>query len=176
MPVGCYTGTRSMMRIPFVILQLTLSGQASPAEQSRGVLGSCHEDGRAWAGPKMEHVVKTVPDVGANFVAIHPYAWVSRKSGRVSLMPAGRLDHVENPVRFAHACNLKIMVKPHLAYWGQFSWRGEVGFPEGDPRWKEFERSYREAILTLAAASGKADLFVVGTELRLTEPREAFWR
>ncbi len=166
------------MRIFLTILLLCLSGRVSPAEKIRGIIVSCHQDGRAWAGPAMERVVKTVPDVGANFVAIHPYAWVSRKSGRVSLMPKGRLDHVENPVRFAHACDLKIMMKPHLAYWGQFSWRGEVGFPEGDPRWEVFERSYREAILTLASASEKAgaDLFVVGTELRQTEPRETYWR
>ena len=154
------------------------TGAHPPADgEIRGIVVSCWRQGYEWASPGMHDLLATFPDVGANWVSIHPYAHVSRRTGEVRWSANGRTDHMVKPSRWAHELGLKIMFKPHLAYWGEFSWRGEVGWPAGDPRWQRFHQSYHDWIVHLAqvAADEDVDLFVVGTELRQTESDTAFW-
>lgn len=153
------------------------SGPDGAVEDVRGITVSCRTWGGEWARPEMRELMATLPDVGANWLAIHPYAHVSRETGELRWRSSESPDHVVRPIRWARELGLRIMVKPHLSYWGEFAWRGEVGWGDDAVRWRRFEESYRRWIVELARtcqAEG-ADLFVVGTELRLAEAREAFW-
>jgi hypothetical protein len=148
-----------------------------PDAEARGITVSCWTWGGEWARPEMRELMATLSEVGANWLAIHPYAHVSRETGEVRWRPDAPLDHVVKPIRWARELGLRIMIKPHLSYWGEFAWRGEIGWGADAERWARFRDSYRAWIAHLARASGRegADLFVVGTELRQTEAMSDWW-
>lgn len=151
--------------------------RAAELGEVRGLVISTPTSGREWATPAMRSTLRELAGLGANWVAIHPYARISRETGEVRFR-ADAQQHIRRPVRWAREAGLRVAVKPHLAYWGAFSWRGEIGWPEGDPRWETFRSSYRGWILHLAQISAEEDagLFVVGTELRRTEGMADWWR
>ena len=89
--------------------------------------------GWEWGTPLMDGTLVVLVETGANWVAIHPYASVN-KDGSVGWKRFNANEYaasVQRPIEEAHARGLKILVKPHLAYWGSgFSWRGEIDFDE----------------------------------------------
>ena len=158
---------------------LVLLPRAASPDPVRGITISTHTDGREWGTEAMEPTIRSIRDIGANWVAIHPYAAVkgngSVRVWRVDESP-GIHDYVERAIQEAHNQGLKVLIKPHLAYWGSpFSWRGEIAF-DTDEEWQRFFQQYEDWIVPLAAASREADAFAVGTELDLTVEHEDFWR
>lgn len=146
--------------------------------QVRGVTISTHIDGQDWANDGIVATMREIREIGANWVTIHPYAGIGA-DGTVRfrrLEPRDRPESIARPIREAHALGLKIMIKPHLAYWGSpFRWRGEIGFDE-PAEWERFWSSYEAWIVRLARVSRDADAFVVGTELGRTLGFEREWR
>ncbi len=132
-----------------------------------GVTISTRGSGRDWGGDRMTPTMEAIRKVGAGWVATHPYAWI-RNDGRVGFRDFDVDDpppHIVRPIRDAHALGLKIMIKPHLGYWGsKFSWRGEIEFARKEEN-DRFWTSYRTWITKVAAVCKDADAFVVGTEL-----------
>jgi hypothetical protein len=154
-------------------------GRVGFGDGIRGITISTHWDGLDWA--RSETLVPTLRDiksVGADWIAIHPYAGI-RGDGTVRFRPIDPESppaHVVGPIRNAHRLGLKILIKPHLAYWGSpFRWRGEIEFDEPE-EWTRFWRGYTTWIEQLAAVTGEADGFVVGTELDRTLGHESAWR
>ncbi|HHI79553.1 MAG TPA: hypothetical protein ENK02_06200 [Planctomycetes bacterium] len=148
-------------------------------EAVRGITISTHGMGREWADPEvMQPTLKKILETGAEWIALHPYArihedgrvtWRRRKNG-------GTPSYWSKPIALAHKAGLKILIKPHIAYWGtRFAWRGEIAF-KTEAEWERFFQGYRDWILALAEASRDADGFVVGTELDKTLGREKEWR
>jgi hypothetical protein len=135
-------------------------------------------DGRDWAWDAMVPTLEEIKSLGANWVTIHPYAGI-RADGSLrfrTVDPENPPQHVVRPIREAHALGLKILIKPHLAYWGSpFEWRGAIDFATPDA-WERFWTDYERWITGLAAISSDADAFVVGTELDRTVSYEARWR
>ena len=154
------------------------SGTADRPEQVRGVIVSTHTDGSDWASPEMGSTLSDIKSLGADWVCIHPYAWI-RGDGTVSFRPIDPADPPEElarPIAEAHAQGLKICIKPHLGYWGSpFRWRGDISFTT-DEAWKRFFTDYERWVVKLAEATRNADGFVVGTELDSTLTHEAEWR
>jgi hypothetical protein len=150
---------------------------ASP-DVVRGVVISTHTDGREWGWKVMGSTMESIREVGAGWVATHPYAAV-RADGSVRFRDFDPKDppaHLVHPIREAHRLGMKILIKPHLAYWGSpFSWRGAIEF-ETEAQWERFFRDYERWIVKLAAACRGADGFVVGTELDRTLEHEDRWR
>lgn len=144
----------------------------------RGVTISTHRAGQEWASDMMVPTLTEIQQLGGNWVAIHPYAAIAA-DGTVrswSFGPNRTPEHVLRPIREAHALGLKILIKPHLAYWGSpFSWRGEIEFKD-DASWKRFWDSYRTWIVQLAGVAREADGFVVGTELDRMLGFDTEWR
>lgn len=143
----------------------------------RGITLSTHRGNREWDSDQIGPTFTDLRAVGANWVAIHPYASVRAEGGvrrwEASEEPPGFL---ERPLREARAAGLRLMVKPHLAYWGSpFAWRGEIEF-DTDAAWRRFFEDYEEWIVDVARWSRGADAFVVGTELDRTLHREGDWR
>lgn len=148
------------------------------AEAVRGITVSTHRGGQEWGSDAIGPTFAEIAELGAGWVAIHPYARID-EDGSVRFRPidpAAPPEHVVRPIREAHRLGLKILIKPHLAYWGSpFSWRGEIRFEE-EAAWRRFWTGYREWIVALAAVSREADAFAVGTELDQTLDHQEEWR
>ncbi len=150
---------------------------AESFEQVRGITLSTHRGNREWSSDALAPTFERIRGVGANWVAIHPYASVS-DDGTVRRWEeeAGVPTWLSKPIAQAHRLGLRILIKPHLAYWrSRFAWRGEIEF-ESDEQWQRFWAGYEAWIVDLARLSRSADAFVVGTELDRTLHQEARWR
>ncbi|MGI9015224.1 MAG: glycoside hydrolase family 113 [Phycisphaerales bacterium] len=153
-----------------------------PYAHVRGMTVSCQTWGWEWGSDDMITAMQELKAMGVNWIAIHPYAGI-RQDGTVSSGRMGREqdgDHpqwLRRPIEEAHRLGLKIMIKPHIAYWGSgFKWRGEIAFGNDDAAWQNFFETYRAWILDVATICHDADAFVVGTELDQTVRFESEWR
>ena len=149
------------------------------AEKIHGMTVSCPTNGREWGTDDMVKTMRELKALGVEWVSIHPYAQIRRDG---SLVPyygrrnGGKVPtYVTRPIREAHALGMKLMMKPHISYWGSFDWRGAIRF-ESEEQWQRFFADYERWINDLAEACRDADAFVVGTELEGTTHREKEWR
>ena len=143
----------------------------------RGITISCRGWGRAWDSPAMGAALDDIHKLGANWMSFHPYGWI-REDGSVE--HRGVLDDptVIHPIQAAHARGMKVMLIPHIGYWGsRFKWRGAITFSK-DEQWRRFFHDYKDFIVTQArmAEQAGADLFCIGLEYKRTLHREADWR
>ena len=150
----------------------------SHAQKLRGIVLSTHTNGSDWGTGEVEDTLRDMREVGAGWVAIHPYAGI-RSDGTVRFrrLHGGPLPaHIERPLRAAHELGLKIVLKPHLAYWGSpFAWRGDIEFGSDDA-WQRFWSTYSDWILDMVEACPEIDGFIIGTELDRTLRFEQRWR
>ncbi len=117
-----------------------------------------------------------IKGLGANWVTIHPYARIRGDGSVRGWRLDGDVAWLSRPIAEAKKRGLKILIKPHLAYWGSpFSWRGEITF-KTDAEWERFWTGYEAWILRVAEVCKDADSFAVGTELDKTLGHEARWR
>ncbi|MCA8961333.1 MAG: hypothetical protein KDC38_12500, partial [Planctomycetes bacterium] len=142
-----------------------------------GMVVSCPGAGAEWGRDAMVEAMRELRRLGVDAVGTHPYAGI-REDGSVpqwfdlSQPPAW----ITRPIREGRELGMRVMVKPHLGYWGsRFSWRGEIEF-DSDEKWARFFEQYRQWIVRVAELSRGADLFVVGTELDRTLQHEKEWR
>ena len=152
---------------------------ATTSAKVRGMTISCHGSGQSWGSDAMVETMAELHELGVNWITIHPYAGIGTDGtvggSRTSRMYADP-QWLTRPIEEAHRLGLKIMIKPHIAYWGTpFSWRGEITF-ETDPQWARFFSTYEAWVTMVAELSKDADALVVGTELGGTVHREAEWR
>ena len=160
-----------------MILLLLSWSSASFGQKVRGVTVSTHRGGDEWASDAIVPTFAAIEALGANWVAIHPYGRISA-DGSIRFPSPSKENEVliQRPIREAHRLGLKILIKPHLAYWrSPFSWRGEIEF-DSEEAWARFWRDYEAWIVALAAAATEADALTVGTELDRTVVQEQRWR
>ena len=133
-----------------------------------GMTISCPGSGQIWGTKKMDESLARLQALGISDVAIHPYAWVGR-DGTVRFTPAARMDYLRRAVAYAKARGVRLFWKPHLGYWGRFSWRGEITF-SSDAAWRRFFRDYEAFIVDQARFAQKvgAPIFSVGLEYERT--------
>lgn len=166
------------MRLLLLLFMLALSAPALAGEKVLGITLSTHGSGQDWGGDQIGTTLRDIRQVGANWVAIHPYARISG-DGQVSFRDfdlANPPAYLTRPIQEAHQRGMKLCIIPHLAYWGSpFSWKGDIAFARPED-WERFWREYSYWITRLAAACQGADGFVVGTELDRTLDYEAEWR
>lgn len=174
-----------MQRRSFMVMSACLlSGAAPPLPvrvsriglDVRGMTVSCPTWGGEWGTDAMATTLDVLKDLGVQWVSIHPYATI-RGDGTVHAR-AWQPDaaHLVRPIREAHARGMKLMIKPHLAYWGSpFSWRGDIRFDSSE-QWERFFSTYASWVENLATITANADAFVVATELEKTVRHEARWR
>lgn len=144
----------------------------------QGMTVSCPTWGWEWGSDAMVETLHELAGMGVNWVAIHPYGGI-RNDGSVDFRPVDPQAPpawLARPIAEAHALGMKILIKPHIAYWGsRWSWRGAIEL-ESEAARTRFFHDYTEWIGQLAAASRGADAFAVGTELDKTLQYEVEWR
>ncbi len=144
----------------------------------RGITISTHGNGRDWGTDRIVPAISEIKELGGNWICVHPYARINA-NGQVSFRAWAEENppqHLLRPIREAHAQGMKVLIKPHLAYWGSpFSWRGEITFAEAE-QWDRFFSSYQSWITKVARACKEADGFAVGTELDKTIQHDKAWR
>lgn len=150
------------------------TGQAAQVPRLDGfniIVAPAHPFGSAGA----RRAIEQARHVGAGALAIIPFLWqaspASGEIGRGKDMPD---EELRAAIRDVRARGLRAVIKPHV--WVPGSWAGAVA-PANDNDWRAWFAGYQSAIVQLArvAAEGKADAFVIGTELKLTVMRPE-WR
>ena len=145
----------------------------------RGMTVSASRSGQSWGSDAMVETMRRLRALGVNWIAIHPYGRIDG-DGTVGILrglPLGEdVRWLRRPIEEAHRLGLKIMIKPHLAYWhSPFEWRGKIEFQTAED-WDRFFITYERWLTRLAEICADADAFVVGTELDRTVHHEARWR
>jgi len=154
------------------------AARAEPLTRVRGITVSTHRSNAAWDSDTLDETFADLRSLGSNWVAIHPYAGISR-DGEVrfeALDPEHPPRWLRRPIEEAHRQGLRILIKPHLAHWGSgFSWRGDIRFAD-EAGWRRFFESYTAWIVAVARATRDADALAIGTELDGTVHRDREWR
>lgn len=151
--------------------------EPAPRLPVHGMTVSCPTNGWEWGTDEMVETMEDLATIGVNWITIHPYASIGL-DGSVRLYRM-RNDsdkrYITRPIEEAQRLGLKMMMKPHLSYWGRFSWRGAIEF-DTDEKWRRFFAEYEAWIVDMARLSKGADAFVVGCELEKTTKYEKEWR
>lgn len=175
----CGSAMATWLAVPHASLA-SLPEHRPPAsyEIVRGIILSTHTDGRDWGGDGAVSSLRDIRQLGAGWVAIHPYARIGDTGDVQSwqLDAAQPPEWLSRPIREAHTLGLKILIVPHLAHWGtRFAWRGQIGFEDAQ-QWDRFWTSYSDWIVRLAQICREADGFCVGSELDRTLEHPERWR
>ena len=131
----------------------------------KGVTVSCQTWGGEWQTPEMAQTLDELKSLGANSIAIHPYARIMN-DGHVRFRVVDNQRHITVPLDWAYERGMSVMVVPHIAYWGsKFSWRGEINFERAE-EWDNFFTDYETWIVEMArlAEAHHAAIFCVGLE------------
>lgn len=156
------------------------SSAAAPLEPPsfrRGMVVSCPRDGSIWGTVEMDRALAELTPLGVEWVQLHPWGRIGR-DGTVSFRPIAQSDFLELGAAKVRRAGLRLAWVPHLAWWGNFEWRGEIDFGDDELAWVRFFDSYSRFVLAHAAAAEAfgAELLVVGLELEGTTRREREWR
>lgn len=143
----------------------------------RGMVVSCPRYGQIWGSSEMSESLVELDLLGVDWIAIHPYAGV-RKNGEIRWQPASETGYLDRAVQLVRASGQSLFWKPHLAYWGNFSWRGDIEFGSDTEAWERFFAAYEAFIVDQArfAEAAAAPLLAVGVELERTTMHEKAWR
>ena len=159
-----------------VITCLTLSGQSpNDAEDIKGV------NFVAPRNPIEQQVMAPIQEIGANYVAIVPYAFSYAEQPKVIFDTTRqwwgeRKEGCITTIKYARNMGLNIMLKPHVWVLGQ-GWPGDFQL-QNEKEWQEWERQYREYILTFAQVAQDlgVEIYCIGTEYRhAAVQRRSFW-
>ena len=177
-PKKIYTTLISFTLILLSILLLSMNSNNNIGTHNlKGMNISCQTWGYEWATPEMKESLYELRDLGLNSFTFHPYARISNK-GRIKYTNSLDQEHITVPLTWAKELNMKVMLKPHLAYWGsRFSWRGDINF-NSEKEWNIFFEDYKNWILVQAqiAEKYKADIFCIGVEYKHSLRFEQKWR
>lgn len=164
----------------WLLLAFLALAPLAPAQEEpfmRGMTVSCQTYGIEWGRPEFGQTLDRLKALGVTWVAIHPYAQVQEEGG-VRWRPMEEQTHLVRALAMAKERGIKMLVIPHLAYWGtKFKWRGAIWFPPGEA-WDRFFHQYEQWIVELArvAEAGGAGMFSIGHEYDHMHYYEKEWR
>lgn len=143
----------------------------------RGVVVSCPRAGQIWGSPDMEQSLRDLRSIGVRWVSIHPYAGV-RNDGNIRFRKTIDTPYLSRAAQLVAEAGMKLFLKPHLAYWGSFEWRGAIDFGNDASAWDRFFEGYSRFIVDQArfAETHDVPLFSIGVEYERTTRFEDRWR
>ncbi len=162
-----------------------ISTQNLPAENSR-INSPGKINGLTFVAPPAPfstNPMLPIREIGANWIAVVPYAFTKNGQPKVFYDPKSKKhwwgenpEGVSETIRLAHENGLKVMLKPQV--WVGGSWVGALFFekPEDNEAW---ENDYEKYILFFAelAENQKVEMFCIGTEFnQLVARRPDFWK
>ncbi len=167
----------SMRRLPFALALALVSSATAEAVPIKGMTVSCPGWGQTWGSPAMRTAVRELATLGVEWVAIHPYGGID-STGRIEFTDPETTGYLLRSVPITTSEGLKIFWNPHLAYWGTFAWRGEIGFGDDKAAWERFFNDYQSFIVAHArfAEERHLPLLSIGIEYEKTMQHEAEWR
>jgi hypothetical protein len=151
--------------------------QAEELPFFKGVTVSAQTWGKEWATPEMAAALDELKSLGSNAIAIHPYARI-QPDGSLTFPEDDSPLHVTQPLDWAEERGMRVMLIPHIGYWGSpFLWRGEINFDTAT-EWNRFFADYERWIVQMArlAEAHHADLFCIGLEYSHAQKFEKRWR
>jgi hypothetical protein len=172
-----YHGVVRTIAIAAAMLLAATIARAENPPFFKGVTVSCQTWGVEWQTPEMAQTLDELKSLGANSIAIHPYARIMN-DGHVRFRTIDNDRHITVPLDWARDRGMSVMLVPHIAYWGsRFSWRGEINFERAE-EWDSFFADYEIWIVKMArlAEEHRAPLFCVGLEFTHAEQFAARWR
>ena len=160
------------------------SEKAKPNKQLPQSTQPIDIDGLSFVAPPRGFSVdpmKAVQDIGADWIAVIPYAYTRKGEAKVHFNSqrqwwGERPEGVIETIQRANKAGLKVMLKPQVYFPG--SWPGDLDFDEEND-WESWEKEYRDYIMTFVpiADSLKVELFCIGTEFKYSEQKRVpFWR
>jgi sugar phosphate isomerase/epimerase len=159
------------------------TGTAEPRRENgvqdffhRGISFS-HEVGGRWGygSDRALEQLQRIRDLGANAVAIVPYAFTrAPRETRIDTRTDETDERVVRTLMAAQRLGLRVTLKPSL--WGP-GFTGDIAF-EDEADFEHWFEQYRGWMLKYArlAQRHRVDLLVIGTELGGVSDREAAWR
>lgn len=166
-----------MKHLAALILAIAAPAHAAERPFFRGMTVSCHSWGESWETPQMETTIRDLKSMGANSIAIHPYAKI-KKDGSLEWQPKNDPDYLAKPFAWAGENGMQVMLVPHIAPWGTpWFWRGEIEF-ENVADWNRFFHDYEQWIVEMATLAERhgAALFCIGLEYGKTQKFDTRWR
>lgn len=131
--------------------------------------------------PFPQNPMPAVNGVGANWIAVVPYAFTRLGVPNVHFDEFGgqwwgeRPEGVCETIRMAHEAGVKVMLKPQV--WIPRGWTGTLDFTSEED-WAKWETAYEKYILRFAALadSMQTDMFCFATEFNnAIQKRPQFW-
>lgn len=124
--------------------------------------------------------LKPIMDIGVEWVALMPYAFIRKEEGIVHYnsprqWEGERVEGIKKDIEICHKLGLKVMLKPHV-WISRGGYTGEY-VPE-EAGWEILEKSYMEYILEFVrlAKDTKVEMFCIGTEWRtFIKERPIYW-
>ena len=150
---------------------------APAAEKHRGMNYACDYDYTGakelrYGSPASAESLQKLQDHGVNWIAITPFGF-QRSEPAVGMGGYEDDESLRGATRQAHACGMKVMLKPHV--WARDEaatqqWTGE--------EWREWLASYERFILHYAALArdAKIDALCIGNEQKHATKYEKEWR
>jgi len=154
-----------MRLVLFVLLFMSTVVFAQPAKFTGVNFAS------AGQGPQSESGIPALNRIGAEWIALTPFAYMNSNTDPTILFPCERnwwADRPENLVTViedARRYNKKLVLKPHFWVEGT-GWAGTLDFDSLG--WIEFEKNYADFIIRWAvfAQDNKIEMFCFATELK----------
>jgi hypothetical protein len=135
----------------------------------------------SYASPRSRETLARLAQLGANSVAVMPFAWSrDAETPAISFVhrrPQGETDEcTARAVTDAKAAGMSALIKPQIWVGGEV-FVGRIAM-RSEADWKKWFDNYRRFIVHHAVVSeaAGASMFCVGTELVATEGRAAEWR
>jgi hypothetical protein len=158
------------------------SRRALPAGFLRGVsYAMSNSIDASYASPRSRETLGRLAQLGANSVAVMPFAWSrDAESPAISFVhrrPQGETDECTvRAVTDAKAAGMSALVKPQIWVGGEV-FVGRIAM-RSEADWKKWFDNYRRFVVhhAVVSESAGASMFCVGTELVATEGRAADWR
>ncbi|MFK7809676.1 MAG: hypothetical protein AB8F74_17860 [Saprospiraceae bacterium] len=179
---------QTILLLSFLLFQLACRQNNIPAgtnnEQQQIKASPIEVDGLSFVAPPRAFTtdpMAEVKSVGANWIAVIPYAYTRQGETEVRFNSprqwwGERTEGVIETIQRANKANVKVMLKPQVYFPG--SWPGGHDF-DNEKDWETWEREYRKYIMTFVpiADSLNVPLFCIGTEFKMSEQkRSPFWR
>lgn len=162
-----------------VLLINEAKGQPDSGDEMVFMKGVC------FVAPRKEltsNPFQPIKALGANFVAITPYAFCRPNKPKVNFDYERQwwgetVEGTRQTIQYARDKNLKVKLKPHLWVGGE-GWPGSLSFDK-DRQWEIWQSSYTEYILRFACMAEDMDveMLVIGTECKqIVREKPKFWR